>query len=141
MKLPLILSFVFMLLLTSNSYAMWFAIPDAQLIKQASLIVKAQYIGATTITISKNTYRIGVLAIKETLKGKEQNVAFIRLTESPKGLPERSDRMNFSVNQSGLWILQQSTQQGIYTINTPQHFIAEQKLKNRLPQLLPLIKK
>lgn len=121
---------------------MWAGIPDTQLIQEADLIVTAHYVGATSIKIhNKNDY-LGVLQVKETLKGTQQEVVFIRLIPpTPKGLPQRSDVINFKINQQGLWILQATTQQGIYRINTPQAFIPEQQLKTRLPQLLPLIKK
>lgn len=141
MKPPLRLIVLFLvILLPINSYGMWMGVSDAQLIQQSALIVKANYVGATTITVNKQALRLGVLSVKSTLKGNPQEVIFIQLTVTPKGFPQRSDDINFSVNQKGLWMLQKTTLNGIYKVNTPQHFIPEQQLKTRLPLLLPLIK-
>jgi len=120
---------------------MWAGISDTQLVKQSDLIVQATYLGSTSITLNKKKLQLGVLQIEDTLKGEQQEVILIHTTSTPKGFPQRSDTISFKVGQKGLWILQRSSQQGIYEIKIPQAFISESRLKDRLPQLLPFIEK
>ena len=151
MKLPLrrvslvncsmpLLGILFLMLLSSNSFAMWAGIPDAQLVKQSDLIIKARYIGATTLKLNKEQLHLGVLKVKDILKGSKREVVLIRNTPTPSGSARRSDEITFQTGQYGLWFLEKSTQhEGIYEIKHPQRFIPEQQFKNRLPALLKLL--
>ena len=119
---------------------MWAGISDSQLINESNLIVKATYIGATTIGIDQNKYHLGVLNIEDILKGDKQAVVFIHLPVRPKGFPQRSDEINFKKRQKGIWFLEKDLQhEGIYEINHPQRFIPETQYKNRLPALFKLL--
>jgi len=140
-KPPLILLSIFLIaLLPISSSAMWARMTDAELIKQSSLIAKASYIGANTITLNKKKYRLGILKIEDTLKGEQQEVVFIRLPIIRKGLPQRSDEIHFTPDQKGLWFLEKFIEQeGIYIINRPDRFIPEEQFKNRLPALFKLL--
>jgi len=135
-----VLGILLLALLSTNAYAMWVGMSDAQLIKQSNLVVKATYIGATTLTLNKKKYHLGALSIEGTLKGDMQDVVFIRLSSRPKGSPKRSDEISFKPGQQGVWFLEKIIEQeGIYEINRPDRFIPAEQLKNRLPAILKLI--
>ena len=140
-KPALILFSIFMIaLLPIGSSAMWARMTDAELIKQSNLIVKATYIGSTTISVDKKKLHLGVLHIEDTLKGNQQGVVFIRLGSTTKGFPKKSDEISFKLNQKGMWFLEKNIEQeGVYIINRPDRFIPEEQFKNRLPALFKLL--
>lgn len=139
MKLPLLLISAFWAILVStHSQAMWLAVPDAQLVKNSPLIVKATYAGSTNITVDNKQLHLGVLNIEKTYKGSIKDVVLINIPPKGNRAP-RSDEINFNIGQKGLWLLQDSNQKGIYSVNNPQSFIDTQSLKSRLPNLLKLI--
>jgi len=140
-KPALILFSIFMIaLLPIGSSAMWARMTDAELIKQSNIIIKATYIGSSTIRVNNKELHLGVLHIEETLKGNQQGVVFIRLGSTAKGFPKRSDEISFKLNQKGMWFLEKNIEQeGVYIINRLDRFIPEEQFKNRLPALFKLL--
>ena len=133
------LGILLLALVANSSYAMWAGIPDTQLVK-SPLIVKARYIGTTTLTLNKKQLQLGVLKITETLKGGKQDVVLIRLRISPANSPRNSNEISFQLNQKGMWFLERDNQRrGVYEIKHPLRFIPEQQFKNRLPSILKLL--
>ena len=133
------LGILLLALVPSSSYAMWAGIPDTQLVK-SPLIVKANYIGTTTLTLNKKQLQLGVLKVTETLKGNKQDVVLIRLRISPANSPRSSNEISFQLGQKGMWFLERDNQRkGVYEIKHPQRFIPEQQFKRRLPALLKLL--
>jgi len=133
------LGILLLALVSNSSYAMWAGIPDTQLVK-SQLIVKASYIGTTTLTLNEEQLQLGVLKVTETLKGNKQDVVLIRLRISPANSPRRSDEISFQLDQKGIWFLERDNQrEGIYEIKHPQRFIPEQQFKSRLPTILKLL--
>jgi len=131
---------VALVLITVSSYGMWARMPDTQLISASSLIVKATYIGASTIIIDNKKYYIGVLKIEDTFKGDKQDVVFIRVSPLIKNKAQVSDGLDFKIGQKGIWFLENMLdQENIYAINRPDRFIPEQQFKERLPSLLKLL--
>lgn len=133
------LGILLLVLVPSSSYAMWAGIPDTQLVK-SPLIVKARYIGTTTLTLNKKQLQLGVLKVTETLKGNKQDVVLIRLRISSANSPRSSNEISFQLGQKGMWFLERDNQRkGVYEIKHPQRFIPEQQFKKRLPALLKLL--
>ena len=134
------LGILLLALVSNSSYAMWAGIPDAQLVKSSQLIVKASYLGRTTLTLNKEQLQLGVLKVTETLKGNKQNVVLIRLRISPANSPRSSNEISFQLDQKGMWFLERDNKmEGIYEIKHPQRFIPEQQFKRRLPTILKLL--
>jgi len=139
-SLNLLLTLFLISLLPNNSIAMWAGMSDAELIEQSDLIVKATYIGSSTVILNKEKLHLGVLNIEDTLKGDKQDVVFIRLSLRPKNFPQRSDEINFKAGQKGLWFIEKDAQRdGVYEIKHPQRFLPEQQFKSRLPALFKLL--
>ena len=136
--LLLLINTFWAILVSTHSQAMWLAVPDAQLVKNSPLIVKATYAGSTNITVGNKQLYLGVLNIEKTYKGSIKDVVLINIPLKGNRAP-RSDEINFNIGQKGLWLLQDSNQNGIYSVNNPQSFIDTQSLKSRLPNLLKLI--
>ena len=133
------LGILLLALVANSSYAMWAGIPDTQLVK-SPLIVKASYLGRTTLTLNKEQLQLGVLKVTETLKGNKQNVVLIRLRISPANSPRSSNEISFQLDQKGMWFLERDNKmEGIYEIKHPQRFIPEQQFKRRLPTILKLL--
>jgi len=135
------LCMLLVVLISNSSYAiaMWAGIPDAQLVK-SPLIVKASYIGTTTLTLNKKQLQLGVLKVTETLKGNKQDVVLIRLRIPPANSPRNSNEISFQLGQKGMWFLEHDNQsKGVYDIKHPLRFIPEQQFKRRLPALLKLL--
>ena len=134
-----LLGMLLLAIVSNNSYAMWAGIPDEQLVK-SPLIVKATYIGSTTLTVNKEQLELGVLKVTDTIKGNKQEVVLIRIRIAAANAPRSSNEISFQLDQKGIWFLEPDVKrEGIYEIKHPQRFIAETQYKNRLPALFKLL--
>jgi hypothetical protein len=71
LRLLVALAVVGMVLLREESQAMWAKLDDAELITQSSVIVMAELLGETQITLppQRTALRLGVLQVMENLRG------------------------------------------------------------------------
>lgn len=129
------------LLWSAASQAMWAGMSDAELVKQSPLIVMATYLGSSQVMLPEagQALHLGVLDVEDTLKGTRRELVFIQLPPA-NGLPQKSDDLFFRPGQKGLWFLKEdSQQQGLYKIDSPQRFIPEQQLAGRMATLRKLL--
>ena len=105
---------------------MWAKQTDAELIEQSDIIVTAELIGHTQVTINHVIIGMGALKVAETLKGdKEQTVILLKLPLIET--PHSSTDIFYKKGQSGLWFLRELKREGfegIYLANHPQSFIS-----------------
>ncbi len=113
-------------LVSGNVQAMWVGLSQAELVENSELIVKATYIGESSVSLSSNadakTINFGVLKVSEVLKGDAVSVVLLRVPDS-KSMLKRSDEIFFKPGQTGLWFLHRDkTYEGVYLADHPNRF-------------------
>jgi hypothetical protein len=115
------------ILFTDNVQAMWVAGTTDELVASSTVVVRATLIGQTTVESLSSTddskpINIGVLQVREVLKGSVAKIFLLRLPV--KGLLRRSDQISYPSGQSGLWFLRpDKNYHGIYRADQPQRFL------------------
>lgn len=105
---------------------MWARYSDTGLIAASPLIVMAEFIGETMLTVGPDgrSRAVGVLRVEEVLKG--DPVTTVVLIEVPtSGQPRASETIHYTRGQRGLWFLYVSpgTQTGLFRADHPQCFV------------------
>lgn len=119
----------------NTAVAMWAKYTDAQLVQSSELIVIGEMIGQTQVTLTKEIkLNIGVLQVKEVLKGDKQKTSVVFLQLPTSGKMRSSTDISYKKGQKGLWFLRSRPEtKGIYLADHPQRFIsmeAQQQIRN-----------
>ncbi len=126
--IALIFALVFIINLSTTN-AMWAKLSDSELIEKSDIIITAELIGQTQVSINQSKFVVGVLRIKEVLKGdKCQSVTLLALP--PTEGPHSSSDIFYKDGQKGLWFLRERKNKGvtgIYLADQPQRFVPEKR--------------
>lgn len=112
-----------------NANAMWVKLSDTELVEKSDVIITAELIGQTQITISQSKNVVGVLKIGEVLKGAEGLTIILLALPSTEG-PRSSTDIFYENGQNGLWFLRERKirgDAGIYLADQPQRFVSEKQ--------------
>ena len=107
-----------------GSSGMFAKMSDADLIARSDVIVEAELIGQTRVTLSPSEapLTLGVLRIDEAFKGVRDESLLLLVLASPDRLRSSSD-ISYQKGQSGLWFLR-ARAPGLYLADHPQRFLA-----------------
>ncbi len=106
---------------------MWARLTDAELIAKSDVIVMAELIGQTRVTLppAQAPVSLGVLQVEEVLKGDPHRSLLLLVLPSPKG-PQSSSDIFYRKGQRGLWFLRprKAGAVGLYLADHPQRFLS-----------------
>ena len=113
---------------------MWVKMTDSELVEESSVIVMAELIGETLVTLPTDEarLRLGVLQVAEFLKGDSHQMLLLLVLPAHKGLALSTD-IDFHKGQRGLWFLEERAPGGgLYLANHPQRFLSEEGNADRI---------
>lgn len=129
-------------LLPQKGQAMWAKLQDAELIAQSSVIVMAELIGETQITLpaQDTALRLGVLQVTETLQGSGLPPFLLLVLPSATGLRSSTDIVYHS-GQRGVWFLRPSPAagHGLYLADHPQRFLSAAESQAQIATIRQLL--
>jgi hypothetical protein len=107
-------------------HAMFAPLSDRELIEGSSLIVQAEFVGQAQVDLgpSAGSQWLGVLVVRETLKGVVADKIVLIAVPSPAG-PRSSSDILYQPGQTGLWFLhaRPGGTSGILVADHPQRFV------------------
>jgi len=121
-----------------GAHAMWARFTDAELIARSEVIVMAELIGHTRVTLApaQASVTLGVLQVEEVLKGDAQQTLLLLVLPSSEG-PQVSTALFYHKGQRGLWFLRARApgEVGLYLADHPQRFVSATDAADRLALL------
>ncbi len=121
---------------------MWTEAGDAELVKSSVLIVTATYAGHSTFSLETQSppLTLGVLQIEKVLKG-GPNLGLVFIRVPNPGLPRKSDDIDYSEGQRGLWFLRaDDTHDGLYLADHPQRFVPDAQQEEKIRAIQNLLR-
>lgn len=115
-----------LILVPAITNAMWVKLSDIELVKQSDVIITAELIGNTQVTINQAKTAIGILKVEKVLKGDKNQTVILLALPSHEG-PLKSDDIFYKTGQNGLWLLRERKtkgESGIYLADHPQRFLS-----------------
>jgi hypothetical protein len=109
-----------------SSGGMFARMSDAELVAKSEVIVQAELIGQTRVTLSpsEGALTLGILRIDEAFKGAKDESLLLLVMASPDR-PRSSSDISYQKGQRGLWFLRsRAPGQGLYLADHPQRFVS-----------------
>lgn len=131
-----------LILLPITSYGSWAEFSDIELVNQSDVIVNAELIGQTQVTINQFKYVIGVLKVEGVLKGDKNQAVILLALPSTEG-PRSSIDIFYENGQNGLWFLREQKakgETGMYLADHPQRFVSEKQADAQIAIIRNILK-
>lgn len=138
----LVILIIVLISVTSLTNAMWAKLSDKELIEKSEIIITAELIGHTEVTINQINYNVGILKVGEVLKGDTDQTALLLVMPSSKG-PHKSDDILYKRGQKGLWLLRERKNEeeaGLYLADNPQRFTPEEYADDQIKEIRRILK-
>ncbi len=132
----------YLILLPTTSYGSWAKLSDIELVNQSDVIVNAELIGQTQVTINQLKYVIGVLKVEGVLKGDKNQAVILLALPHTKG-PRISTDILYRKGQKGLWYLRERKakgETGIYLADHPQRFLSIEHAGDQIKAIQKILK-
>jgi hypothetical protein len=130
-----------LILVPAITNAMWVKLSDIELVKQSDVIITAELIGNTQVTINQAKTVIGILKVEEVLKGDKNQTVILLALPSHEG-PLKSDDIFYKTGQNGLWLLRERKtkgESGIYLADHPQSFITMERAGGQIKSIQKIL--
>ncbi|GAX60004.1 transcriptional activator [Candidatus Scalindua japonica] len=130
-----------LVLVSSSTNAMWVKASDSELVEHSDVIITAELIACTQITIHQQETNIGILKVEEVLKGDDNQSAFLLALPSARVL-RKSDDIFYKIGQKGLWCLRERKlkgEAGIYLADQPQRFTSEEHAAGQIEAIRKIV--
>lgn len=115
---------------------------DRELIEKSDVIVVGEFLGQTEVRFGSagEPLSIGVIAVREVLKGKPQEKVLLIAVPSPTKPVSGSDIV-FRPKQEGLWLVaaRPGGPTGVYFADHPQRFVPSGSDKSKVDALRKLL--
>lgn len=125
----------------ATTNAMWVKLSDTELIEQSDVIITAELIGQTQVTMEQSKIVIGVLEVGEVLKGDKNKAVILLALPSTEG-PRKSDDIFYKTGQKGLWFLREQVTEGeagFYLADHPQSFISKEHADDQIKAIRKIL--
>ena len=125
------------LVVIKPAHATWAGMTDQELVDQSVVIVKAAFIGKTTVRLpeTQKPRLLGVLKIEHIYKGKLADVVLLNLPLRPPNVSASTD-IHHTVGQHGFWFLRSyPASEGVFLADHPQRFWSLDQ-QSKLDQLM-----
>lgn len=120
---------------------MWAKLSTTELIEKSDLIVTAELVDQKQITTNQARLVVGLLEVKEVLKGDKSQTVVLLALPSPEG-PLSSTDIFYKKGQAGLWFLRKGTthEEGvIYLADHPQRFLPAENAADQIEAIRKIL--
>lgn len=129
--------------LQARLHAMFAPYTDRELIDRSDVVVLGEYLGQTEVRLGGDAgaLTIGVVAVREVLKGNPQEKILLIAVPSPAKPISGSDVV-FRPKQSGLWLVaaRPSGPTGVFVADHPQRFVPAEGGQAKIDALRALLR-